>query len=287
MAWIKIDHVTPDKPEIVNIAESLGIDQDAVFGKCIRLWIWADQQIGSCNALSVTLSFVDRLTNCPNFGKLLQQFGWITIKNGQYQLSNFNRHNGQTAKARALTKNRNEKYRNARSVTPASLEIEKEIEIDQYNNTPEGNSVSPALDAVPASNGHHVDKYPKSFGIPSPIGSAPSKKRGRPKRDPFPDDSDPMELAKFFAKFYADWALGAKPADPPMLQKWAGTFDAMIRLDNRTLDQIGDMLNALDLQKPGKSGFLWRENILSPETLRKRWNEGKLHSFIPEAYHAR
>jgi hypothetical protein len=273
MAWIKIDHVTPDKPEIVSIAESLGIDQDAVFGKCIRIWIWADQQMGSCNDLSVTFSFLDRLTNCPNFGKLLQQVGWITIKSGQYRLSNFNRHNGQTAKSRALTKNRVENFRNGGSVTSALPEKEKEI--DQYNNNPQLNPTAQTLNVQGTFNGHTSDSHP-----------LPAKKRGRPKKDPYPADSDPMHLAAFFAKFHSDWAKGAKPADTSMIQKWAGTFDAMIRLDNRTLDQIGDMLNAIDLQKPGKSGFLWRDHILSPEALRKKWNEGKLHSFIPEGYHA-
>jgi DNA replication protein DnaT len=42
--WIKIQTVTPDKPEVFVIADRLGIDPDAVVGKLVRLWIWADQQ---------------------------------------------------------------------------------------------------------------------------------------------------------------------------------------------------------------------------------------------------
>ena len=63
--WIKVEHTTPDKPEVVKLAGILGIDQDAVVGKLLRLWIWADQQSVSGNAITVTNSFLDRLYSAP------------------------------------------------------------------------------------------------------------------------------------------------------------------------------------------------------------------------------
>ncbi len=36
--WIKVQHVTPDKPEVWQIADRLDIDPDAVVGKLIRVW---------------------------------------------------------------------------------------------------------------------------------------------------------------------------------------------------------------------------------------------------------
>jgi hypothetical protein len=78
--WIKVEHVTPDKPEIAAIAEALGIDVDAVFGKCMRLWIWADQHTISGDDLPVTLSSLNRITNCANFAEALQKVGWIKVK---------------------------------------------------------------------------------------------------------------------------------------------------------------------------------------------------------------
>ena len=119
MAWIKLDHFTPDKPEIVQVASILGIDHDAVLGKCIRLWIWADQQSISGNALSVTKAFLDRMVNVTGFADALQKSGWLTIKNGLFCFPNFDRHNGKSAKKRAQTANRAETFRNARSVTKA------------------------------------------------------------------------------------------------------------------------------------------------------------------------
>ena len=122
--WIKVEHITPDKPEIVELAEYLKIDQDAAFGKCVRIWIWADQQSVDGDRLSVTPSFLDRLTNCPGFSEGLRLVGWLKSRNDRFSIPNFSRLNGQSAKKRALTQERVEKSRNAKSVTETLPEIE-------------------------------------------------------------------------------------------------------------------------------------------------------------------
>lgn len=96
--WIKVEHTTPDKPEVVKLAGILGIDQDAVVGKLLRLWIWADQQSVSGNAITVTNSFLDRLVFCPGFAAGLVKVGWLNGREGLLSIPNFDRHNGQTAK---------------------------------------------------------------------------------------------------------------------------------------------------------------------------------------------
>lgn len=126
MAWIKIDHTMPDKPEVAAIADRLGIDLDAVSGKLLRLWIWCDQQTVDGNALRVTAAYLDRLTNCPGFSAALIGVGWLKDRNGALSIHNFARHNGQTAKARALTSSRVKRSRNGASVTPALPEKRRE-----------------------------------------------------------------------------------------------------------------------------------------------------------------
>jgi hypothetical protein len=128
MAWIKITHETPDKPEIIRMAEILNIDQDAVSGKCLRVWIWADQQTISGDDLIVTSSFLDRLTNCSGFSAALLEVRWLKSRNGRFSLPNFDRHNGQTAKNRALSADRMQRQRYAQNVTETAPELEKEIE---------------------------------------------------------------------------------------------------------------------------------------------------------------
>ena len=117
--WIKIQHALPDKPEVVKMAAELGIDQDAVTGKLVRLWIWADQQSVNGNGLSVTETFLDRVTFVTGFAQALRSVGWLEGEDGALSLPNFGRHNGTTAKTRANGQKRTElsRSRNAASVT--------------------------------------------------------------------------------------------------------------------------------------------------------------------------
>jgi len=135
--WIKVQHVTPDKPEVIGIADHLGIDQDAVTGKLLRLWIWADQQTFDGNAggngISVTTSFIDRCTSVAGFADAMIRVGWLSSSDGRMTFPNFDRHNGQTAKQRGLTTKRVARHRdksndvcNDGSVTQALPEKRRE-----------------------------------------------------------------------------------------------------------------------------------------------------------------
>lgn len=124
--WIKVEHTLPDKPEVVTMADVLGIDQDAVVGKLLRIWIWADQQTISGNGLRVTKAFLDRISCCNNFASVLQQVGWLSGTDGDVSLTNFDRHNGFTSKARATTYKRVKRSRNGKTVTKTLPETETE-----------------------------------------------------------------------------------------------------------------------------------------------------------------
>ncbi len=136
--WIKFEHTTPDKPEVSRIAEILDIDPDAVVGKLARIWVWADQQSLNGNAISVTKNHIDRVTHQEGFANALKKVGWLTSQNGVFGFPNFERHNGITAKKRALGKSRQSRHRNAGNVTDASPERERELDI---SNRIEGGSI--------------------------------------------------------------------------------------------------------------------------------------------------
>ena len=116
--WIKVECVTPDKPEVDMMANHLGIDHDSVVGKLLRLWIWADQQSISGNGLSVTKTMIDRITFVTGFCDALKNVGWIDGEDGNYSLTNFEKHNGSTAKDRAATNRRVAKSRAKAKSTP-------------------------------------------------------------------------------------------------------------------------------------------------------------------------
>jgi len=103
--WIKIDHTLPDKPEVARLADLLHLDPDAVVGRLVRWFIWLDLH-ANCNAVSVTCAFLDHHVRTPGFAAALSQVGWLTGSDGRFEITNFERHNGKSAKRRALGKNR-------------------------------------------------------------------------------------------------------------------------------------------------------------------------------------
>jgi len=129
--WIKLQKDTFDKPEVLAIAARLGLDQDAVVGKLCKIWAWFDTHTVDGNADSVTFAFFDRLAGVTGFTEQVALVGWIHQNGQTLSLKNFVYHNGETAKSRALGKNRTEKYRinaksNAASVTKPSPEKRRE-----------------------------------------------------------------------------------------------------------------------------------------------------------------
>lgn len=134
--WIKVENTTPSKPEIDAIAEQLKVPVNEVIGGLVRLWIWADQQTIDGNAVSVTKTAIDRHSGVTGLADamLLDHIHWLEINaSGGFSFPNFNRHNGQTAKQRALTAKRVQAKRkrscNDASVTQALPEKRREENI--------------------------------------------------------------------------------------------------------------------------------------------------------------
>lgn len=109
--WIKFECATSDKPEIWAIAAALDIDPDAVVGKLMRVWAWFDQQTTDGNAPSVTKALLNRLVGVTDFCQQVTLVGWMDDDGKTISLPNFDRHNGKTAKNRALTAKRVAKHK--------------------------------------------------------------------------------------------------------------------------------------------------------------------------------
>lgn len=124
--WIKIETTTPDKPEVSIIAQSTRLDPDAVVGKLLRIWCWADSNSIDGEAIQVTDSFIDRMARHKGFTTAMRSAGWVTGESGNITFPGFSRHNGATAKARASTTKRvsRSRTRNASSVTEPLLETD-------------------------------------------------------------------------------------------------------------------------------------------------------------------
>jgi hypothetical protein len=127
--WMKVEKVTPDKPEIEAIAGILDIDPDAVFGKCFRIWKWFDDHTTDGNAPSVTKNAIDRRAGVAGFADAMEKAGWLVTNGEGVSLPRFERHNGETAKARALTSKRVAAHK-GKGNAKANAEVTQEVTRD-------------------------------------------------------------------------------------------------------------------------------------------------------------
>lgn len=127
--WIKFELSTFEKTEVYQVADLAGIDEDAAIGKLLRVWAWFDQQTENGNAPSVSKRLVDRLCGVNGFCDCMIKAGWmIEYSEGDLPfvaLPNFDRHNGKTAKNRALTAKRVALHKVNASLTQGALPKEE------------------------------------------------------------------------------------------------------------------------------------------------------------------
>ena len=136
--WIKFEANTPEKQEVFTITVAMGWDDpDLTVGKLLKVWRWFDQQTVDGNAPRVTAALMDRIIGVTGFAQAMCDVGWLIADEHGITLPNFERHNGQTAKNRALTAKRVAKHKgnakgneagNAAIVTPALPKEEKRRE---------------------------------------------------------------------------------------------------------------------------------------------------------------
>lgn len=105
--WLKFEANTPEKVEVLAITVEMGWDDpDLTVGKLLRVWRWFDQHTVEGNAVGVTTALLDRIIGVTGFAKAMVNVGWLIVADDGISLPNFGRHNGKTAKDRALTAKR-------------------------------------------------------------------------------------------------------------------------------------------------------------------------------------
>lgn len=155
--WIKIEIGMPDKPEVWQMAQALNIDADAVAGKLIRIWGWFDQHTEEGNAPTVTQSLLDRLVGVSGFCNAMIDVGWMLDDGETIECTNFDRHNGKTAKTRALTAKRVAKHKRNSNAKSNDENVTSELprEEKRRSNTSSSNEedVGPTAITIPLNTG--------------------------------------------------------------------------------------------------------------------------------------
>lgn len=137
--WIKLQTSVFEAPEVLSIADSLNLHPSHVVGCLARIWAWVDQHSEDGNALNVTRVTLEKLCGVPGFADAMLSTGWLAGTDGNLSFPNFDRHNGKTAKNRALTASRVARHRERASnaeVTQGALAREEKRR-DIYPPTPQ------------------------------------------------------------------------------------------------------------------------------------------------------
>lgn len=93
------------------------MDSDAVVGKLVRLWSWAELNRIDPNDLGVTKDFIDKLVGRKGFAQALEKTGWLIETGEKLSFRNFKRHNSPVAQNKVLTAKRVARHRLRKAAT--------------------------------------------------------------------------------------------------------------------------------------------------------------------------
>jgi hypothetical protein len=178
--WIKFEKTTLTKPEILLLADRLGIHRLHAVGLCLSFWAWCDDQLGSCHAKSVTESMIDSVVGVTGFASALLEIGWLRSRNGSVEVPNLDRHISESAKNRALSGKRKAKSRHGNVTGMSRSERDKSVTREEKRRE-EVKTEEPPY--PPRTGGEVIEP-------PPPVSTAPKPK---PNRQPSGDHAIAVE----------------------------------------------------------------------------------------------
>lgn len=131
-----------EDPATIMVAAKTGLDEFAVVGRLHRLWSWADSQTSDGRIVGVTGEWIDRYLQAPGFAAALAAARWILITKQGVRFPNFDRHNGQSGKARAANTRRQQVLRSGRAPSATQARPKRDAR-------PRGRRASSATEARP------------------------------------------------------------------------------------------------------------------------------------------
>ena len=105
-SWLKMRHDLIDAPEIRRLSRACSVTRDDVYGKLFRLWSWFDRHSRNGRVPEETGELVDEIVGLSGFAQALVSVGWLAEDQGGIVIPNWDRHNSETAKQRALDASR-------------------------------------------------------------------------------------------------------------------------------------------------------------------------------------
>jgi len=110
--WIKIEHSLPGKPEVMELARLMNVDEMAVVGHLVCFWSWVDQNLSpECPAANGTKRGLDRVAGKDGFVDAMISVGWLTFDGQSVEIPNYEHHLSESAKKRAVESRKKQRQR--------------------------------------------------------------------------------------------------------------------------------------------------------------------------------
>jgi hypothetical protein len=107
--WIKLHEKIVRDPVVATQADELGIDRRIIAWSWVTLWNWARELTTTGFVARAKMSHLDELVGIPGFTKHAGE--WLVWRDGGVEFPNWDRHNSEGAKERAMTARRNKRHR--------------------------------------------------------------------------------------------------------------------------------------------------------------------------------
>lgn len=118
--WIKIEHSLPGKPEVMEMARLLSIDEMTVVGHLVCFWSWVDQNLSpECPAAQGTKRGLDRVSGRDGFVDAMVSVGWLTFDGHTVTIPNYDHHLSESGKKRAVEARKKQRQRKLSPKCPA------------------------------------------------------------------------------------------------------------------------------------------------------------------------
>ena len=119
ISWIKVEVTLPTKPVVMHVKRACGCSVNEAIGLIVRVLTWADGLTADGVCEGYVLEDLDEHFDALGLAAGLLMAGWIYVnEDGWVAFDNWENHNGEGAKKRAMDARRSGKYRtrkNARS----------------------------------------------------------------------------------------------------------------------------------------------------------------------------
>tara|TARA_R110000868_G_scaffold116620_1_gene310244 strand:+ start:3568 stop:4281 length:714 start_codon:yes stop_codon:yes gene_type:complete len=131
--WIKMRTNLDTDPAVVRISSGLKTDRFSVVGRLHKIWSWANEHLTDGQDVPIDSEFLDALVETPGFSEQLRRVGWLSGRDGMLNFPSFDRHNGVSAKSRAMDASRKKDVRKMSGSKPDKNRTREEKSREEKN----------------------------------------------------------------------------------------------------------------------------------------------------------